>query len=274
MRIAVITCPRPNGEDYLTGTLDSCMDERSGLLPQDEMLVCSESEAPPGVPKGVAVVTRTTEELVSIRSQRAIGTYNFIRALQWGKDGNGPVCVFEDDIELAKGWAYKVRALSAAADRHFSGRWMLSLLHFYHPWDFGHVEQTDGGALTVWYHPEAFYGSQALVMPPAIAGEFAEALRIARTSSDLQVLAEWRSDMAIKPFVKHFHVTLLACHPCHAQHVDGISTWLGVGKRALRAPHYEPDESYRKPSCELVKHESVVRKQRRSPIFRLRKIVP
>lgn len=245
MKVSIITCPRPDGVDTLGATVASCLDSRSGVEKNDEFRVFSDSLEAPSSAGGLPVVTRTPEDLAFVRSRKAIGTYNFLRSLEWGKaDDDGALCIFEDDIELSKGWRTKLGRLCEAAQRAFGFRWLLSLIHFYQLRDFAKVEQVGPVGLMRWLHPGGFYGSQALCMPSRLAGEFYECLRLATTSSDSRIRGEYRSDMAIKPFVIRFHVPLLACHPCLVQHVDGPSTWLAAGKRVLRCRYYDADSGY------------------------------
>lgn len=219
--------------DYLSATL-------SGVLQAKDVLVFSDSIEPPPVPAGVQVLTRTPDELAFVKGQAAVGTYNFMRAIDWvaqAPDGWG--CVFEDDVRFTTDWVEKLSHLVQAADLSYAKRWVLSLIYFYQPSDFSNYQDTPCGVqLTRWRNPEIFYGAQGLAFPASVAGEFGQMLRRARASSIESIRFDWFGDYAVKAFCRYTRTPLLACHPCLIQHVGDVSTF--AANRPLATQYFQP----------------------------------
>jgi hypothetical protein len=243
VQIAVITAPR-KGADYLPQTMKDVFQ-----IEYARFRVFSDSiDLPtfPEPPKHVqryellSVEVRTPEELALVQQQRAVGTYNLMRALDWLGAGEGG-CVFEDDVQLTANFGDKVRALGEMAAKTYGRRWLLSLIHFYQPHDFANAVSPDDWpslSLVQWKQPQNFYGAQGLAMPAEIAKEFGQCLRRARSSPIADVRGEWWGDFSVKAYCKHFCVPLLASHPCLIQHVGVVSTFAGT--RPLATEHFQP----------------------------------
>lgn len=262
MRIAFISCPRT--PEYLSGTLKSLasrsdVDRFTAGVFFDGLPEQADITAMVGVVSDL--YCRTAEQL-SARAgwgNPALATVNYMRALEWLDLGNAergargaeqpatcdlqpatfPTVACEDDLVFARDFVGRVLELAALASAR-SAKWVIALHHLYRREEFPVVARTDAGdALLGWPDPNSFYGSQAMVFAPGVAGDLAAMWRrLGYRLPDGRPEPGAHMDMGIKRHCLETGIPLYTVDPCLIQHVGDVSVTI-EGREPIRNRYFK-----------------------------------
>jgi hypothetical protein len=213
----VVTCNRPGL--YLHGMLESLA--LTGFTDQLHLSVGHHDGAFLDRYRGqsqyrISVLTpQETEEFqfekISRGARCSLGHYCLMRAML--ADQQDLLVLFEDDGKFARGWRPRMeQAIQTLQGRH-GDRWILSLFHAYRE----NRARYDAGELLYPADPATYFGSQGIVYPRKVAGEFLEHL-----GKTVQV-GEKATDTAMRQFTLATKIPLFFITPCLMEHMGDVS---------------------------------------------------
>ena len=127
MRIAVCTCARSNGYQYLLATLNDMLLQDPSVLGHEVRIFVDELEAP-ALPSWTSFETADKERMFNKAYFGLKGCLNVLRTLNWLAEKDDFGILLEDDLIFAKGWLKRSLGLANWAQTFSNGSpWVTKL---------------------------------------------------------------------------------------------------------------------------------------------------